>query len=677
MAKSTPKERAAELRKLLHHHNYLYYVEARPEISDREFDKLLKELEEIESAHPELRTPDSPTQRVGGEALSAFETVEHKVPMQSIDKAFSPKEMREFDARVRKGLNKGEAVRYVVELKIDGVAISLTYTNGVLTLGATRGDGERGDDVTANLRTVRGVPLRLEGDKPPATFEGRGEVYMSRADFATLNEEVKARGEEAYANPRNLTAGSLKQLDPKLVAARKLRLFAYSVGALEGIEIRTHTQALETLKKFGFPVNPHIAHFDSIEEVITYCESWDEKRHDLGYETDGMVVKVDDFDQRRRLGATSKHPRWAIAFKYNDEQGITRLNGIELSVGKDGTLTPVALLEPIVLEETTVARASLHNASELARKDIRIGDNVVVIKAGKIIPYVVKSLPESRTGTEKPFEWPDKCPVCGSPAIREPEDVSYVCTGGATCSAQVEGKIESFGKRERMDISGLGEKLASQLVSSGLVKTVVDLYRLKLEDLVKLERMGKKSAQKLLDGIEASKQRGLTRLLSGLSIYGVAESMAELITAEYPTIDDLLAATEEQLAGIKGFGPVRAKSVHGFFHSENGQKLVADLRALGIKLTEDRKAAPAGVGTPLAGLTIVVTGTLRNYDRQGIEAKIKLLGGKPTSSVSKKTDFILAGEKPGPDKIATAANLGIRVLTEDEFEKVVAGEMTL
>jgi DNA ligase (NAD+) len=673
MKKASPQERAAELRQLLNHHNYLYYVEARPEISDREFDMLLKELEEIETKHPELRTPDSPTQRVGGQAISAFETVVHKVPMQSIDKAFSAQELRDFDARVRKALNKGEAVRYVVELKIDGVAISLTYTDGVLTLGATRGDGERGDDVTANLKTVRGVPLRLHTDPPPEVFEARGEVYMSRADFATLNEEVKSRGEETYANPRNLTAGSLKQLDSKLVAARKLRLFAYSAGAMEGVEIRAHTQLLEQLKKYGFPVNPNIVHFDNIDEVIKYCESWDEKRHDLGYETDGMVVKVDDFDQRRRLGSTAKHPRWAIAFKFEAEQGITRLKGIEISVGKDGTMTPVGLLEPVQLAGTTVSRVSLHNASELARKDVRVGDNVVVIKAGEIIPYVVKTLVDARKGDEKPFEWPATCPACGSPAIREPDSVSYVCTGTATCPAQLQGRIESFAKRERMDISGLGEKLAEQLVSAGLVKTVVDLYRLKLEDLLKLDRMGKKSAQKLLDGIEASKQRGLTRLLAGLSIYMVGDSMAELITAEYASLDELLAATEEQLAHIKGFGSVRAESVYNFFHSDTGQKLVADLKALGLKLTEERKAVPAGTPQPLAGKTIVVTGTLRNYDRMGIETKIKQLGGKPSGSVSKKVDFILAGEKPGPDKIAKAKELGVKVISEDEFEQLIGG----
>lgn len=670
---SKAQERAAELRRLLHHHNHLYYVESRPEISDKEFDRLLKELEDLEAKHPDLVTADSPTQRVGGRPVESFATVVHRVPMLSVDKAFDAQELRDFDGRVRKLLNKGEPVRYVVELKIDGVSISLTYADGVLTQAATRGDGERGDDVTANLKTVRGTPLRLRGDDPPALFEARGEVYMTKADFAALNEQVAARGEEKYANPRNLTSGSLKQLDPKLVAARKLRLLAYSLGAVEGVEVTSHSQSLDLLRSFGFPVDTHIRAFDTIDEVVAYCESWAEKRHDLPFETDGMVIKVDSFEQRRRLGTTAKAPRWAVAYKFEAEQGITRLNGIEISVGKDGTMTPVALLEPVHLAGTTVSRASLHNASELARKDIRVGDQVVVIKAGEIIPYVVQALTESRTGDEKPFEWPATCPECGSPAVRKPEAVSYTCTGSATCPAQLQGRIESFAKRERMDISGLGESLAEQLVKSGLVKTVTDLYRLKLDDVVKLERMGKKSAQKLLDGIEASKGRGLSRLIAGLSIYGVGDSMAELLTAEFASLDDLLAASEEQLAGVKGFGPVRAASVFAFFHNEHGQKLVEELRALGLKLTEERKATQPGASLPLAGKTVVVTGTLRGYGRQEIEAKIKSLGGKPTGSVSKNTSFILAGEKPGPDKIAKAATLGVKVVSEDEFEAMIAG----
>src|SRR5579884_2696417 len=627
-------QRAAELRRLLDHHNYLYYVEDRPEISDKEFDLLLKELEELEAAHPELITPDSPTRRVGGQPLTAFKTVHHRVPMLSIGKAFSADELREFDRRVRKALGK-QPVQYVVELKIDGVAVSLTYTDGLLTLGATRGSGKAGDDITENLKTVRGVPLRLRADKPPTHFEARGEVYMSKADFARLNEEVAARGEQRYANPRNLTAGSLKQLDSRITAKRRLRLFAYSVGYVEG---------------------------------IAYCESWAEKRFDLPYETDGLVIKVNDFEQQRRLGATNKEPRWAVAYKFEAEQAITKIREIQVDVGKDGTLTPVGLFDPPVqLCGTTVSRATLHNAAQIERKDIRVGDSVIVVKRGEIIPYVVKALHEARKGTEKIFHFPTQCPVCGAPVVRENDAPSPRCTATATCPAQLQSRIESFAKRERMDIEGLGEKLAEQLVTSGLVKTVADLYYLKKEQLIGLERMGELSAQNLLDAIEASKNRGLARLLAGLSIYGVGEGMAPLLVQEFPSIDALMAASKEQLAAVKGFGPRRAESVYNFLHGP-GQKIIHDLCAAGVKMTEDVK--PKVTSGPLAGKTVVVTGTLQNYSRKQIEDVIAQHGGKATSSVSKKTDYVVAGDDPG-SKLDKARQLGVKVLTEDEFEKLI------
>ena len=660
-------QRAAELRRLIDHHNYLYYVENRPEISDKEFDLLLKELEELEAAHPELRTPDSPTQRVGGQPIAGFKTVQHRVPMLSIGKAFSAAELREFDARVRKTLGN-QPVRYVVELKIDGVAVSLMYTDGLLTLGATRGNGKVGDDITENLKTVRGVPLRLRTDKPPPLFEARGEVYMSKADFARLNEEVAARGESPYANPRNLTAGSLKQLDSRITAKRRLRLFAYAVGYVEGLAISSQLEALELLRRYGFPVNPEIRAFDNIEEVIAYCDSWAEKRFDLPYETDGLVIKVNDFEQQRRLGATNKEPRWAIAYKFEAEQAITKIREIQVDVGKDGTLTPVALFDPPVqLCGTTVSRATLHNAAQIERKDIRVGDSVIVVKRGEIIPYVVKALHEARKGTEKIFHFPTQCPVCGAPVVRENDAPSPRCTATATCPAQLQSRIESFAKRERMDIEGLGEKLAEQLVASGLVKTVADLYYLKKEQLMGLERMGELSAQNLLDAIEASKNRGLARLLAGLSIYGVGDAMAALLAQEFPSIDALLAASKEQIAAVKGFGPRRAESVYNFLHGP-GRKIIQDLRDAGVKMTEDVK--PKATSGPLAGKTIVVTGTLQNYSRKQIEDLIAQYGGKAASSVSKKTDYVIAGDDPG-SKLDKARQLGIKVLTEDEFEKLI------
>ena len=660
--------RAAELRRLLDHHNYLYYVEDRPEISDKEFDLLLKELEQIEADHPELATPDSPTRRVGGQPIDAFKSVTHRLPMLSIGKAFSADELREFDGRVRKTLGK-EPVKYVVELKIDGVAVSLTYADGLLTLGATRGSGKAGDDITENLRTVRGVPLRLRGTKHPALFEARGEVYMSKADFARLNEEVAARGEDRYANPRNLTSGSLKQLASRLTAKRRLRLFSYSVGAVEGLTIKSHLDALDLLRQFGFPVNPEIQPFDTMEEVIAYCASWSEKRFDLPYETDGMVIKVNDFDQQRRLGATNKEPRWAVAYKFETEQAITKIREIQIDVGKDGVLTPVAVFDPPVpLCGTTVSRASLHNAAQIEQKDIRVGDSVVVVKRGEIIPYVEQALHDARKGDEKVFKFPQKCPVCGAPAVREPDAPTPRCTATATCPAQLQGRIESFAKRERMDIEGIGEKLAEQLVTRGLVKSVADLYRLKKEQLIDLERMGKLSAQNLLDAIESSKNRGLARLLAGLSIYGVGEAMAPLLIEEFPTIDALLAASKDELASIKGFGPRRAESVYNFFHSPAGDKLIQDFRDAGVKLTEDVK--PKVKGGALEDKTVVVTGTLQRYGRKEIEDTIKLHGGKATGSVSKKTDYVVAGDEAG-SKLDKARQLGVTVLTEDEFEKLI------
>jgi DNA ligase (NAD+) len=660
-------ERAAELRRLIEHHNYLYYVEAKPEISDLEFDGLLKELEDIEKEHPELITPDSPTQHVGGEPIDSFRTVTHRVPMLSIDKATSAGELREFDGRVRKALGK-EKVRYVVELKIDGVAVTLHYTAGRLTLGATRGSGTRGDDITHNIKTVGGVPLRLRTDDPPEDFEARGEVYMTRADFARINEEAAKEGEEPYANPRNLTAGSLKQLDPKMCARRRLRLFAYSIGNAEDLDVATHTAALAMLREYGFPVNPETQAFDSIEEVIAYCNSWADRRLDLPYDTDGLVIKVDDLDQQRRLGAKNKAPRWAVAYKFQAEQAITKLLAIEVQVGKYGELTPVAILDPVQLCGTTVSRSTLHNAAQLERKDIRVGDRVVVVKRGEIIPKVEQALHELRTGEEKVFKFPSKCPVCGAPTEREEGSPTWSCTATATCPAQLQVRIESFARRERMDIEGIGEKLAEQLVTSGLVRSVADLYRLKADDVMKLERMGELSTQNLLEAIEASKDRGLARLLAGLSIWGVGDAMAVLLAQAYPNIDDLMAATEEQLSEVKGFGPRRAESIYTFFHSPAGEKLVQELREAGVKLTEEVRRTPTG--TALSGKTVVVTGTLENYSRKEIEDLIVSLGGKTSGSVSKKTDLVVVGEDAG-SKLVKAKALGIRTLTEEEFEELV------
>jgi DNA ligase (NAD+) len=664
-----PARRVEELRRQIDHHNYLYYVEAAPEISDREFDKLLEELKALEKAHPELITPDSPTQRVGGQPIDSFKAVTHRVSMLSIDNSYNPDELREFDRRVRK-IIVGETVNYVVELKIDGVAISLAYENGSFTVGATRGDGERGDDVTHNLRTIPEIPLRLKTSSPPALFEVRGEVYMTREELARINRDRLSKNLEPFANPRNSTAGTLKMLDPRICAERHLRLFAYGSGVIDGVDPATHRELLNLLKKFGFPVNPHIKAFDTIEGVIEYCNSWETKRQDLPYETDGMVIKVDDFAQREILGYTSKFPRWAMAYKFAAEQALTKLHSIEVQVGRTGTLTPVAHLEPVKLAGTTVSRASLHNADEIARKDIRIGDMVVVEKAGEIIPYVIRSEPGARTGEEKTFRFPQKCPVCGGVVKRDEGSAFYRCTN-PSCPAQLKERLLFFGHRNGMRIEGLGGALVDQLVESGLVKSLPDLYRLTQEQLLSLERFGKKSADNLLKQIEASKERGLAKVLGSLGIRMVGESVAELLANEFGDIEGLMQASADRLSQIEGIGPERAESIHQFFHSEAGKKIVEDLQAVGVKLTHGVKSKSKHTGgADLSGVTFVVTGTLENYGRQDIEDLIKELGGKVTSSVSKNTDFVVAGDKAG-SKLEKAQQLGVKVLSEKEFGKFI------
>lgn len=662
------KDRIEKLREQLRHHDRLYYVDAEPEISDREYDKLYADLKQLEEQHPELLTPDSPTQRVGGEPIEGFKTVRHRQPMMSIDNTYSADELKEFDRRIRKLLG-GEAVTYVVELKIDGVAMSLTYENGEFTVGATRGDGEQGDDVTHNLKTIRSVPWTLPEKIP--LFEARGEVYMNREDLAKLNRERIANELEPFANPRNSAAGALKMLDPRESAKRKLRLFTYGIGAVEGIDIGNHLDAVKTLKKFNFPVNPHVKAFETIDAVIEYCESWASKRNELPYDTDGLVIKVNDYAQRRRLGATSKSPRWVVAYKFAAEQGLTKLTKIELQIGKQGTLTPVAHLEPVKLAGTTVKRASLHNAEFIKSKDIRIGDMVVVEKAGEIIPYVVRSETGARTGGEKHFHFPKACPFCGSPVELDKNGTFYRCTGGARCVSQVKEVLRAFARRSAMDIEGLGEKIIDQLVDAGLVRGIPDLYRLTLDQLIELERMGEKSAQNLIEGIAASKERGLARVLAGLAIPHVGDSVADLLANEFGSTDALAAADAERLAQVNGIGPVMAETIHNYFQSDAGRTIVRELKEHGLKLTQDRRPAAAETdGADLTGKTIVVTGTLQKYQREEIETLIRQLGGKAAGSVSKNTAFVVAGEKAG-SKLDKAKKLGVRVITEDEFDKMI------
>lgn len=658
-------KRASWLCEEIEKHNRLYYQEAKPEISDKEYDKLLKELVDLEKKYPKLANANSPTQRVGGAPIDGFVTLKHRLPMLSIDNTYSPSELKEFDKKVCKALGK-EKPSYIVELKIDGVAISLIYENGILTAGVTRGDGEKGDDVTHNLKTVGGVPLKLNTKKPPALLEVRGEVYMARANFARINEQRVKEGLDKFANPRNSAAGSLKLLDPKLCAARKLSLFAYAIGAMEGITVQSQSETLKLLHDFGFPVNSNATKFNSIDEVIAHCDSWNEKRHDLPYDTDGMVIKVNDLSQREKLGMTTKSPRWVVAYKFAAEQALTRLLKIELQIGKQGTLTPVAHLEPVHLAGSTVARASLHNEDYLKTKDIRVGDMVVVEKAGEIIPYIVRSEPSLRTGKEKPFVFPKVCPVCGADVVKDAKSAFYRCTG-TDCVAQLKRKVRSYAARSAMDIENLGEEIIEQLVDTGLVKTLADIYKLGLNQLANLERMGEQSSRNLLDGIAASKSRGLARLLTGLGLKHVGENVADVLARKFISMKIFSDASEEALAAVEGIGPERAASIRSWFANKTNQELIENLQKAGIKM--DESVSTVAASSALAGKSIVVTGTLVKYGREEIERRLRDLGAKASGSISKKTDFLLAGEKAG-SKLEKARELGVRIITEEEFEKL-------
>jgi DNA ligase (NAD+) len=662
------RRRVEELRQEIRHHDYLYYVEAAPVISDLEYDRLVQELKELESRYPELITPDSPTQRVGGQPLEGFSPVRHVVPMLSIDNTYSEQELREFDQRVRKLLG-GQQPAYVVEQKIDGVSVALVYRDGQLVLGATRGDGQVGDDITANVRTIRDVPLRLRGSREevPQLLEVRGEVYMTNGDLARLNKSLAERGERTLMNPRNATAGSLKLLDPRQCAQRRLRFFGHSEGQLAGLTLHNHLEFLAAIRRLGVPTVPHSGRLRNIDEVLAWCQEQFEHRHALDYETDGMVVKVDDFAQREQLGCTSKAPRWVIAFKVELWQAETVLENIVVQVGKTGVLTPIGELRTVLIAGTKVSRVSLHNAEEIARKDIRIGDTVVVEKAGKIIPHVVRVVLEKRTGQERRFHFPKHCPECHAPVVKDEGGVYIRCLN-PDCPAQLKERLRFFASRSAMDIAGLGPALIEQLVDRGLVRSLADLYRLRREDLVGLERIKEKSAARLLAGIEESKKRGLARLLTGLAIRHVGERTAQLLAEEFGTIEALMAADEQRLAEVEGVGPVVAASVRQFFDSPGGRKLIAALQAAGVRMSEEapRRAAAAA----LAGKTVVVTGTLARFDRKQVEDLIHRLGGKPASSVSRNTDFVVVGDNPG-SKLDKARALGIPILDEQQFLKLI------
>ena len=663
----TPEAAAeiARLRDQIRHHDRKYYVDAQPEISDLAYDRLLERLKKLEAAHPELVSPDSPTQRIGDAPVDALASVEHRLPMLSIENTYNVEELRKFGQRVAK-LLPDEKIQWVVELKIDGVAVSVVYEKGRLTQAATRGDGRTGDDITHNMRTVVDCPLVL-ADHPPPLLEVRGEVYMTNSDLVRLNERQRERDEPLYANTRNCAAGAIRLLDPRLAAERRLRLFCHGVGFREGLTAKNHMDFLAELGRYGLPPTPGVRAFDDFESAVAHCEELIDTLHELDFEVDGLVLKVNDFGQRERLGTTSKSPRWAIAYKFEKYEAQTRLLDIRVQVGKTGAITPVADLAPVELAGTVVKRASLHNADEIERKDVRIGDLVVVEKAGKIIPHIVRVEKAERKGNPRRFVFPTHCPECGTLLVKDAGGV-YIRCPNPLCAAQLKERLRYFANRNAMDIEGLGDKLVDQLVETKKVKSYGDLYRLKLEDLEGLERMGRKSSESLLTGIEMSKARGLARLLNALSIRHVGTRVATVLAEHFHSMDELQAAEIDELAEVLEIGPVIAESVHAFLHSDFGDGTIRDLQGLGLKMTAP--CAPRRDASAIAGKTFVVTGTLVKYGRDEIQELIAKLGGRAASSVSKNTDYVIAGEKAG-SKLDKARQLGVAILSEEQFEALL------
>lgn len=659
MATDAIIERAEALRKAIRHHSYLYYVLDRPEITDFEFDKLYRELVDLEAAHPELVTPDSPTQRVGGKASDDFRKVRFRKPMLSLTNVFNGEELREFDRRVKNGLGT-EDVQYVTELKIDGLSMNLVYEEGRLVQGLTRGDGRVGEDVTANVKTIRTIPLFIEN--APPYMEIRGEVYMPRASFARLNEERDEAGLMPFANCRNAAAGSLRQLDPHVTAARNLDFFAYAIGETEGLAVHTQEELLKQLEAFHFRVNPNYRLWDSIGGVIEGVAEWEEKRRELPYDTDGMVVKVNDFRQQDALGATVKDPKWATAYKYPPEEAVTQVERIVVTMGRTGVLTPSADLSPVRLAGTTVKRATLHNLDFIREKDIREGDWVRIYKAGEIIPEVAAVLTEKRTGAEKEFHMPEACPVCGGKVARVEGEAAYRCTN-PQCGGVVREKLIHFASRDAMDIEGLGPSVVDSLLAYGLVKDPADFYTLRAEELQQIERMGEKRAANLVAAAADSRGRGLAKLLFALGIRFLGAKGAELLTAKYHTIDAVMAASVEDLQETDGIGKVIAQSVYDYFHDERSLDLVEKLKRAGVATEEVKEDAE---GAAFAGERAVLTGKLTAMGRREAGDLIRRLGGEVQSSVTKTTTLVIAGADAG-SKLDKARAQGIPVITEEEF----------
>ncbi len=668
--------RIAELRDLIRFHDQKYYVEAEPIISDLEYDRLLSELKQLEQANPESITADSPTQRIGDQPVSVLKQVRHQVPMLSIDNTYNIDELKAFLTRAQKNLGQDKAA-WIMELKVDGVAAAVVYENGMLVRAVTRGNGEVGDDVTHNIRTIPDVPLRLSGNPPPL-LEVRGEVYMTNKELVKINIQRVARGEAPFANTRNVTAGTIRLQDPRLCAERHLKFFCHGVGYCEGMSAATHMDFIKQLNAFGLPSTPKMRLFESSDDVVAAVEELEQELHELDFEVDGLVFKLNRFDYREQLGRTSKSPRWVVAYKFEKYEAITRLNEIRVQVGKTGTITPVAELEPVQLAGTVVARASLHNAEEIQRKDIRVGDWVVVEKAGKIIPHVVR-VEQHRRESELPvYQFPTHCPECQSLLVKDEAGV-YIRCRNETCPAKLRQKLRYFASRDAMEIDGLGERVIDQLVENHLVSSYGDLYRLTMDQLLTLEGFGKRKAEKLLDGIQQSKDRGLARLLAGISIRHVGSRVASVLAKHFGSVERLSGATVDELSEINEIGSTIAQSIVDFFTSEYGRQTMADLAQIGVKLEDEKPAEPVGAtqatDLALAGKTFVVTGTLLRYKRDEIERLIETLGGRATSSVSASTNYLVAGEKAG-SKLTKAQQLGITILSEDDFDKLIGQDPT-
>lgn len=665
MSVSEARRAIEKLRKEINYHNYRYYVLSQPVISDYDYDQLLNKLIDFEKEFPQLVTADSPTQRVGGEPLKGFKTFEHKIPMLSLDNTYSTEEVIEFDRRVRKTIS--EEVDYEVTLKVDGVAVALHYAKGRFQTGATRGDGSRGDDITQNLRTIRSVPLSIMSREPDLqNIEVRGEVYLGRKSFERLNEEREEADEPVFANPRNAAAGTLKLLDPAEVARRGLDIFVHTIPDPPSVKYRSHYQTLKKLSEAGFRVIPHVQRCSSIDEVIKVLDDWSNKRDQLEFEVDGMVIKVDSFEQRKILAETTKSPRWAIAYKYQARQAMTKLLEIDLQVGRTGRVTPRAVLEPVLLSGTTVSHATLHNEDEIKRKDIRIGDTVMIEKGGEIIPKVICVVDDRRTSKEKKFVMPEKCPVCAGKLHRLVDEADWRCVN-VSCPAQVKRRFLHFASRNAMDIRGLGYVLVEKLVDEKLVKNFADLYHLDLRTLANLERMAEKSAQNLLDGIEESKQRPFDAVLFGLGIRHIGLHAARLLASHFGSVEDLIKADTEQILSIAGMGEVLAESVINYLKDDRNHHLIDQLKKAGLNFKTEKEKGPR----PFLGKTFVFTGELKSMSRADAQNTVVRLGGRAASTVSTKTQYVVLGENPG-SKYDQAKKLGVHIISEKEFLKLVS-----